>query len=75
MKFSLKISTIVLLVTILFALSCSSRDSESILVFAAASLDDALKTIKVSYESENGTRITFSFGGSQKLARQISLGA
>jgi len=75
MKFSRNLSIIVLLFTILFSVSCSSRDSESILVFAAASLGDALKPIKASYEMEHGAEIIFSFGGSQKLARQISLGA
>ncbi len=75
MKFSRKISAILLLLTIVFTVSCSSRNSDSILVFAAASLDDALQTIKTSYEAEYESRIIFSFGGSQKLARQISLGA
>ena len=75
MKLSRNMSIIVLLFAILFSVSCSSRDSESILVFAAASLGDALKSIKTSYEMEHGAEIIFSFGGSQKLARQISLGA
>ena len=75
MKFSRKLSIVVLLLSILFSLSCSNRDPDSILVFAAASLSDALKSIKITYETEYGNEIIFSFGGSQKLARQISLGA
>ena len=75
MKLSRKLSIIVLFFAILFSVSCSNRDSESILVFAAASLGDALKSIKTSYEMEHGAEIIFSLGGSQKLARQISLGA
>ena len=75
MKFSRNLLIVVLLLFILFSVSCTNRGSDSILVFAAASLGDALKSVKVSYENEHGNEITFSFGGSQKLARQISLGA
>ena len=75
MKFSRNLSIIVLLISILFSVSCSNQDSDSILIFAAASLSDALKKIKIAYETEYETEIRFSFGGSQKLARQISLGA
>ncbi|PZC47173.1 MAG: molybdate transport system substrate-binding protein [Chloroflexi bacterium] len=75
MKFSRNLSIIVVLISILFSLSCSNRDSESVLVFAAASLGDSLKEITIAYEAEYETEISFSFGGSQKLARQISLGA
>ena len=62
MKLSRNMSIIVLLFAILFSVSCSSRDSESILVFAAASLGDALKSIKTSYEMEHGAEIIFSLG-------------
>jgi len=45
------------------------------LVFAAASLTDALEEIGAAYEKEAGVRVTFAFGGSGDLARQIRAGA
>ena len=47
----------------------------AILVFAAASLTDALQDIGARYERETGTRIVFNFAGSATLARQIENGA
>ena len=45
------------------------------LVFAAASLTDALTDLGAEYEAETGERVVFSFGESQHLARQIADGA
>ena len=47
----------------------------AILVFAAASLTDALQEIGANYERETGTRVVFNFAGSSTLARQIASGA
>jgi molybdate transport system substrate-binding protein len=44
-------------------------------VFAAASLTDALKEIGVAYEKQSGDKISFNFGASSLLARQIEEGA
>lgn len=45
-------------------------------VFAAASLTDSFKEIGKAFETANsGTRITFSFAGSQSLRTQIQQGA
>ena len=56
------------------ALSCGSDASP--LVFAAASLSDALTEIADSYREETGREVRFSFGGSKALAIQIAdLGA
>ena len=44
-------------------------------VFAAASLNDALKQIGTTYEQQSGDKITFNFGASSMLARQIEEGA
>jgi molybdate transport system substrate-binding protein len=46
-----------------------------LLVFAAASLTDALGEIGSGYESRTGVRTVFSFAGSNALARQIRAGA
>jgi molybdate transport system substrate-binding protein len=44
-------------------------------VFAAASLTDALKEIAANYEKSSADKITFNFGASSTLARQIQEGA
>jgi molybdate transport system substrate-binding protein len=46
-----------------------------ILVFAAASLTDALGEIGADFERRRGVRVLFSFAGSNALARQIQAGA
>src|ERR1700704_6399819 len=57
----------------LFA-SASLRAAE-INVSAAASLADALKAIAPAYEQQFGDKISFNFGASSTLARQIEEGA
>lgn len=49
--------------------------AETVTVFAAGSLSDALQTIARSYEQHTPDRITFSFAASSTLARQIEAGA
>ena len=46
-----------------------------VMVFAAASLADALQEIRVTYEADQDDRITYNFESSSKLARQIVAGA
>ena len=46
-----------------------------ILVFAAASLSDALTEIGKVYEAGGGGKVRFNFAGSNDLARQIEAGA
>jgi molybdate transport system substrate-binding protein len=46
-----------------------------VLVFAAASLTDALKEIATSWEKSTGVRVTFNFASSSTLALQIREGA
>jgi molybdate transport system substrate-binding protein len=61
----------------LFALLASPvlARAEEILVFAAASLTDAMKEIGQAYEAKSSDRVVFSFGSSNDLARQIEAGA
>ena len=49
--------------------------AEEVLVFAAASLTDVLKELGGSFATRTGDRVTFSFGASSDLARQIKAGA
>jgi len=44
----------------------------AILVFAAASLTDALQEIGANYERETGTRVVFNFAGSRTRRRWIA---
>lgn len=56
-------------------LAGGSLCSAEIMVFAAASLTDALTEIGKTYEKETGDRVHFNFGASSILARQIQEGA
>ena len=55
--------------------ACARSDGDELLVFAGASLADAMEEIGERFEKEAGTRVAFSFGGSQALAQQIASGA
>ena len=56
------------------ALPASAQKPET-LVFAAASLSDALTEIGKVYEAGGGGKVRFNFAGSNDLARQIEAGA
>ncbi len=45
------------------------------MVFAAASLSDALKDLGANYTAQTGRRVLFNFAASSLLARQIEAGA
>src|SRR6185369_15022584 len=49
--------------------------AEELLVFAAASLTDVLRDLGASYEKTSHDTVTFNFGASGDLARQITAGA
>jgi molybdate transport system substrate-binding protein len=49
--------------------------ADDVVVFAAASLTDALEAIGKAWTAETGHTATFSFAGSSALARQIQEGA
>ncbi|MGG3883788.1 molybdate ABC transporter substrate-binding protein [Brevibacillus panacihumi] len=54
----------------------AANESVELMVLAAASLTDALNSLKSSYEeSHPGVKLTYSFGSSGKLAQQIEQSA
>ena len=59
----------------LLPLSALAQGNDRIMVFAAASLTDALQEIGTAYGRERGKRVVFSFAASMTLARQIELSA
>lgn len=67
-----------LLATLLAALAfwpATAPAGESLTIFAAASMTDALGGIAAAYEAETGTEVTLAFAASSVLARQIDRGA
>ena len=74
MASSRKIIALIAVMPLAFAISCGNDASP--LVFAAASMSDALTEVAESYRQETGRDVRFSFGGSRALAVQIAeLGA
>ena len=63
------------LLAILSALSGGDARSQSLLVFAAASLKDALDAVVEDYAASGGSAVAASYASSSALARQIERGA
>src|SRR5215469_4146952 len=63
------------LVFALMLFASTDLRAAEITVFAAASLTDSLKALAANYEKQSGDKITFNFGASSTLARQIVAGA
>ncbi|HSD30186.1 MAG TPA: molybdate ABC transporter substrate-binding protein, partial [Vicinamibacteria bacterium] len=59
----------------LLAVASTAVAGEEVVVFAAASLADALRLIEAAFEARTGHRVVLSLGGSNDLARQIRAGA
>jgi molybdate transport system substrate-binding protein len=57
------------------AVSVASAEAQELLVFAAASLKDALDAAIVEYTAETGRAVVASYASSSTLARQIEQGA
>lgn len=55
--------------------SAKSDEKQTVNVFAAVSLTDALEEIKTNYDQANNTNLVFNLGGSGTLRQQIEEGA
>ncbi len=53
----------------------AAEPGPEILVFGAASLTESLTDLGRAYEAKTGTKVSYSFGASSDLARQIEAGA
>jgi molybdate transport system substrate-binding protein len=60
---------------LLLGMASSALRASEVVVFAAASLSDALKAIASDYQKESGDKIVMNLGASSTLARQIEEGA
>ncbi|AZK46366.1 molybdate ABC transporter substrate-binding protein [Paenibacillus lentus] len=77
MKSSRTFLTLSLLISLVFT-GCSAAPQEQVelTISAAASLTDAMKEIQDSYEAQHpAVKLTFNFGGSGALQKQIEQGA
>jgi molybdate transport system substrate-binding protein len=63
------------LLLVLAALAPALAQAEALVVFAAASLKNALDAAAHAYEAHGGGRIAVSYAGSSRLAKQIEAGA
>ncbi len=61
--------------TLLAACATSDRTDGELLVFAAASLTDAMEDAAAAYEASSDVSVEVSYGPSQGLAQQIARGA
>lgn len=73
-----RVFTILIIMVCAFSISGCSRQAQeasSITVCAAASLREALNEIGPDFEKDNGIKLTFNFGASGALQKQIEEGA
>ena len=71
-----KLIIFVLLLGLFTSSATQGQDSQTLTVFAASSLTDALEETATAFEAENpGATVIFNFGGSSTLAAQLVEGA
>jgi len=76
MQFNLYIKLAIVSICLAFAPSLHAADNkDAVVVFAAASLTNAINEISANYEQEKGAQIKTSFAASSALAKQIENGA
>lgn len=68
-------TTSALLASAFFVMAPAPVQADDLLVFAAASLTNALEDVAQSWMEETGNEVVMSFAGSSALARQIQQGA
>jgi molybdate transport system substrate-binding protein len=66
---------LVLAALCLWLSSAAPSQADTITVFAAASLKNALDEVGRSYEAKTGDQVRLSYGASSAIARQIEQGA
>jgi len=74
----MRLAVILLVFAIGLAISAAApavAESRDVLVFAAASLKNALDDLAAQYQRETGKQATISYGASSALAKQIEAGA
>ena len=74
-KQSFRRFVLVLAVLVLFISVNGAARAESLLVFAAASMSDAMQDLADSFEAQTGTQVVLSLAASSVLAKQIEHGA
>lgn len=66
---------LLLLLAFSLGMSASATAAEKVLVFAAASMKDAVEEAATQFKAKTGTDVTVSFAASSVLAKQIEAGA
>lgn len=80
-SFSARLAVMIISLIMLTAVLCSAltvtplKAEQPLIIFAAASLKNALDEISKRWQAEGGTKINISYAGSSRLARQILAGA
>src|SRR5262245_26589280 len=64
-----------LLLLCLWVLALTRGPAAELMVYAAASLTDALNELALLYEKQSGDKLAFNFNASSMLVRQIQEGA
>lgn len=72
-----RLTALLLILCAAVAPACSAQDDaqDELLVFAAASLTDAMAEAAAAFEAMGGAKVSVSYGPSQALAQQIAAGA
>jgi len=70
-----RIAALLLLAATAAATLRAADPKPELLVFGAASLTESLQDLGAAYAAKTGHKVSFSFGGSSDLARQIQAGA
>jgi molybdate transport system substrate-binding protein len=72
---SLTLAAVALAASIALVPQGATAGSEEVVVYAAASLKNALDDVKALWQRETGKRVTVSYAASSALAKQIEAGA
>jgi len=76
MQFNQYLKLVIVSICLALATSLNAAENkEAVVVFAAASLTNAINEISANYEQEKGAQIKTSFAASSALAKQIENGA